>query len=503
MARKPNSLFGVVLAGGGGARLWPVSREHFPKQFLSVGGKWSLFQRTLMRLLPAVSAGQCLVVTNRQIDLEIKSQILALRSLFPGVSRHRDRTPIRILKEPRGRNTAAAVGIAALLVRRLDPDGIMAVLPADHLILKEARFLRLLAFSQQVARENKMVTFGITPDRPETGYGYIQIGPATVRRAGCAAHAARRFVEKPDLKRARHYLARGGYVWNSGIFVWKAAVILDEIRRWMPPLHSALREIDRAIGTDQEEEVVRRVYDRIESISIDYGVLERSDRVAVVPADIGWSDVGDWAAVYRLSPRDRHGNVREGPAIMIDNENAMVISKKRFVAAVGLKDLMVIDTPDALLVCRKDRTQDVKKIVGQLKSSGSTLHLMPTLVRRPWGTYEVLQIAPTFQVKRLVVSPGASISLQYHQRRSEHWVVVSGRARVTRGKKGFILRKNESTFIPPKMAHALANGSAEPLEVIEVQSGRYLGEDDIVRFHDRYGRCDPDPPISAKFGGLP
>lgn len=495
---RADALYGVILAGGGGARLWPVSREQYPKQFLKLGGKDSLFQRTVRRLGRVVPLTRICVVANQDIGLEVKAQLASM-------SRTGRTTSVRILREPFGRNTAAAAGVAAIVLNEIDPAAVMAVLPADHLIQNETKFAQLLKMAARYAAEGNLVTFGIRPTHPETGYGYIQSGrrrPLQTSPGGIALDVAR-FVEKPDHKTARAYLARGGFYWNSGIFVWKVSVLLEEIRKHLPKLYAGLQEIRRALNTRHEEDVLKKVYSRIDAISIDYGVMEKSRQTVMVPADMGWSDVGDWASVYRLSRQGKNSNRTEGQVMTVDTKRSMILSPRRLTAAVGVRDLFVVDTPDALLICGNTRAQEVKTVVDQLKSRRSEVWRLPNLVRRPWGTYEVLQTSPSYQVKRIVLNPGAAISLQLHRRRSEHWVVVSGEARVTHGTRKYILRTNESAFIPPKTKHALANRTKNPLVIIEVQSGNYLGEDDIVRFEDRYGRCDLERPLTTLPGGLP
>jgi mannose-1-phosphate guanylyltransferase/mannose-6-phosphate isomerase len=376
----------------------------------------------------------------------------------------------------------------------------MVVLAADHFIRNNDRFLGILQKAAAAAEQDYLVTLGIKPDRPETGYGYIRSGercPGPNFDGICRVQA---FVEKPNLETAREYVRNGGYYWNSGIFIWKTRTLLAEIERHLPALHRGLNEIRAHIGTDREADVVRDVFKKLESISIDYAVMEKTDRAAMIPADIGWSDVGSWTALDDVSERDGAGNVIIGNVIDLDSRDSIVFAEKRLVATIGLANTVVVDTPDATLICSKDRAQDVKKVVDELKKRKAEEHLIHRTVHRPWGSYTVLEEGERYKIKRLEVIPGAKLSQQLHHHRSEHWVVVSGTARVTNGDREYDVHPNESTYIPISTKHRLENRGKIPLQIIEVQNGEYLGEDDIVRFDDDYHRHEtarrkPLPPV--------
>jgi mannose-1-phosphate guanylyltransferase/mannose-6-phosphate isomerase len=370
----------------------------------------------------------------------------------------------------------------------------MIVLPADHWIERQQAFLSLLSSAAELAQREALVTLGIVPDRPETGYGYIRRGEQVRFRKSHlqSEHEAYRvvqFVEKPSLPAAQSYLASGAYYWNAGIFIWRAATILAEIATHLPQLHRGLEQLSPLLDQNNYEEALGEVYRQLDVISIDHGVLEKSSRLLVLPAEIGWSDLGEWTTIHRLSPRDERGNAWSGNVLNIDNDNTFAYGNGRVVAMLGLKNTVVIDTDDALLVCAQDRTQEVKTVVQQLQTRGASVVYTARTVNRPWGTYTILEEGPNFKVKRLAVRPGAAISLQLHRHRSEHWVVVSGTALVTNGDHQFALEVNQSTYVPAGTKHRLANYSATTLEIIEVQTGSYLGEDDIVRFEDLYHRA--------------
>lgn len=483
-------LHAVILAGGGGTRLWPLSRTQYPKQFLSLLGDHTLLQQTVLRLGEAVSP-QCMwIVTGQEQQFMVQSQLAVLPGMSAGTA--------HVVTEPLGRNTAAAIGLAALHIQRVDPKAIMVVLPADHWITQPDAFVALLQSAATLAEQELLVTLGIVPDRPETGYGYIKRGRTCSQQLEhTTAYKVERFVEKPSLPVAQDYVASGTYYWNAGIFLWRAATILQEIATHMPALSDGLVEIARNLDKKTADEILATVYPRLESVSIDYGVLEKSTRIVVVSADIGWSDLGEWTAIHRLSPQDEYGNTLTGNIVHIENENSFVYSSRRPVAAIGLKDMVVIDTEDALLVCARDRVQEVKTVVQRLQTQGAEVANTPHTVHRPWGTYTVLEESSHFKVKRIVVSSGASLSLQLHQHRSEHWVVVRGMAQVVNGEQEFLLYANQSTYIPKETKHRLANPGTEPLEIIEVQTGPYLGEDDIVRFADLYGRTSSPIPVAG------
>jgi mannose-1-phosphate guanylyltransferase/mannose-6-phosphate isomerase len=478
-------LFAVIMAGGSGTRFWPLSREKMPKQLLRIGGDDTLIQQTVERILPLVRAENVFIVTNRGLADDIGLQLAAKF----GSAWERG-----IILEPEARNTAPAIGLAALQLLRVDPEATMIVLSADHAIRKGDELIALLERAARAAAAGYLVTLGIHPDRPETGYGYIKAGAAV--DGVCSVEA---FKEKPDLETARGYLRDGGYYWNSGIFVWKAAVLLEEFGKHAPELRRGLEAIRAGLGTPDEERVIREVFARLETISIDYAVMEKTDRARVIPADIGWSDVGSWTALDDVSPRDAAGNVISGNVIDIDSRDTIVYADKRLVATIGLRGFVVVDTPDAVLVCPKDRAQDVKKVVDGLRKRKSGEILVHRTVHRPWGSYTVLEEGENYKIKHLLINPGSKLSLQLHHHRSEHWVVVSGTARVTNGEQVFDVHPNESTYIPMSTQHRLENQGKIPLRIVEVQNGEYLEEDDIVRLDDDYHRHDgarrslPDP----------
>jgi mannose-1-phosphate guanylyltransferase/mannose-6-phosphate isomerase len=473
----------VILAGGSGTRFWPLSRRLAPKQLLSLTGERTMLQDTALRIEPSVPAERIWVVTGRELADETRRQ---LRLVNIGAS---------IMSEPVGRNTALAIAVAAERLLAVDSDAVMVVLPADHTVAKPDVFRASLALAADVAREGYLVTIGIAPRRPETGYGYIKLGAPLLRDGGekrrrVDAFRVERFVEKPDRKRAEKYLATGKYVWNSGMFVWRASIVVEELRRYAPGLAAAGTEIANAMSAPAVEEArLRELYERAESVSIDYAVMERSKRVAVVPAEFGWSDVGSWAALDDIAAKDERGNIITGRVVNVDSQRSIVYAQDRVVATIGLDNLVVVDTPDATLVCAKDRAQDVRKVVDALEAQHAQEHIVHKTVQRPWGTYTVLGEGLGYKIKRIVVNPVARLSLQMHRQRSEHWVVVSGTARVTCGERMYDVKTYESTFIPPQTRHRLENTDLEvPLEIIEVQNGLYLGEDDIVRFDDDFGR---------------
>lgn len=468
------SLTGVILAGGSGSRFWPLSRERYPKQLLKIIGRETMLQQTIHRIRPLVPSKQTVVVTTADLLDEVRVQVPA---------------GVQVLEEPVGRNTAPAIGLAAMRLCREDPEAIMVILPADHIVRARHRFLGLIRAAAVAAREGYLVLLGLQPERPETGYGYLRIHRPIKKAGAFPVFTVDRFVEKPDTRRVTRYLKDGRYYWNSGIFVWKAAAILEELRLHLPRLFAQLQQIQRAGGPAAWPARAIREYASITPISIDYGVLERSRRLALIPCgDIGWHDVGSWSGLADLAKKDGRDNVISGNVIDLGSRRSILYGEKRLIATIGLEDLVLVDTADATLVCRKDRSQEVRQVVEELKRRRAVEYLVHRTVSRPWGSYTVLEEGERYKVKRVVVRPGARLSLQLHRRRSEHWVVVSGVAEVTRDRTRFTLRPNESTYIPPKTRHRLANPGQTDLELIEVQSGAYLGEDDILRLHDDYGR---------------
>jgi len=489
MKTDKHRMFAVIMAGGSGTRFWPLSREKMPKQLLKIGAEDTLIQQTVNRILPLVKREDVFIVTNHALSDEIQIQLAAKLG---------GSWDMNFILEPEAKNTAPALGLSALHLNRIDPEGIMVVFSADHSIRKANEFLNLLRKACNAAADNYLVTFGIKPDRPETGYGYIKAGEKIAHGSWLVADGESTsdickvdaFVEKLDFDKAKEYLKQGNYYWNSGIFIWKAKTLLQEIEKHAPSLYKGLMEIQKSIGTDKESEVIKQVFERLESISIDYAVMEKTDRAAVIPADIGWSDVGSWTALDDVSDRDASGNVISGNVIDFGSRDTIIYAEKRLVATIGLKDMVVVDTPDATLVCSKDRAQDVKKVVEELKKRKSGEHLIHLTVHRPWGSYTILEEGDRYKIKRLVINPGTKLSHQLHHHRSEHWVVVAGTARVTNGENVYDVHPNESTYIPMSTKHRLENQGKIALQIIEVQNGEYLEEDDIERFEDDYNRHD-------------
>jgi mannose-1-phosphate guanylyltransferase/mannose-6-phosphate isomerase len=465
----------VVLSGGSGSRLWPLSRQNQPKQFLSLIGDNSLYQETVLRASKLPHAQSPVTVCSEDHRFMVGEQLQAVGIANGG-----------ILLEPVARSTAPAIALAALHVLANDPDATILVMPADHLIEDEAAFRTAVAAATGLAEEGWLVTFGITPDYAETGYGYILRGDSLSEQG----YRVQRFVEKPDLAMAERYVAEGTYAWNSGMFLFRAQRYLDELARHAPAIFEAARAAYAAASTDLD--FIRlddKAFAASPSDSIDYAVMEKTDHAAVVPVSCGWSDIGSWSSLWSVAQRDGDGNRHEGDVISIDTRGSLVrASDRRMIATIGVEDLVIIDTPDATLVARKDRVQDVKTIVDHLKAAGRQEHLFHRKVYRPWGSYDSIDVGERFQVKRIVVKPGAALSLQKHHKRAEHWIVVSGVAEVTCDDRVFDLHENESTYIPLGSVHRLRNRGTEPVELIEVQSGQYLGEDDIVRLEDVYGR---------------
>ena len=475
-------VYAVILAGGSGTRFWPLSRETHPKQMLQIVGEDSLLRETIKRIHGFVPGKNIWIVTTEEKAQDIRFHIDSLGSLAK---------EIQFINEPLGRNTAPAVGLAALYLNQISPASIMVVLPSDHAIPDPEKFLRDLKLAVQGAEKDSLVTFGIKPIRPETGYGYIKVRP-TSKMKSRGLLKVERFFEKPDLKTAKRYLSHGGYFWNSGIFVFKASKILSELQKFIPSLHKKLLSIPPsaipARPAGRGHAPWSEQYATLEPISIDYAIMERSRDLLMVPAKFRWSDLGSWAALDEVIEKDKTGNILRGNTINIGSQNSTVFAGDRLVATIGLKDMVVVDTPDATLVTPKDRVQDVRKIVETLKQGDREEHLIHKTVERPWGSYTVLEKGDRYKIKRVVLKPKAKLSLQLHRKRSEHWVVVSGVAKVTREEETYLAYTNESTYIPVNTKHRLENLGSEPLHIVEIQVGNYLGEDDIQRYEDNYGR---------------
>lgn len=469
------NLHPVVLSGGAGSRLWPLSRSLFPKQLLALAGENSLIQDTVLRAT-AVDCQAPIIICNAEHRFLIAEQMRAAEV-----------APARIVLEPAGRNTAPAVAVAALMIAEKDPAGIALVMPADHIVRNRTNFAQAVASGVAAAEQDYLVTFGISPDSPETGYGYVQRGSALPNSTG--TFAVKRFVEKPDAATAAAYIAAGDYSWNSGMFVFKASAFLEELGKLEPEMLANCRTA-LALGKSDLDffRLAPEPFQACKSISIDYAVMERTSRSAVVPVDMGWSDIGSWESLWDTGGQDASGNVIKGDVLHHGARNSYLRSEGPMIAAVGLEDIVVVAMNDAVLVSHKSASQDVKRIVEQLEKSGRELHTSHRKVYRPWGSYESIDNGDKYQVKHIIVNPGAKLSLQMHHKRAEHWIVVSGIAQVTCDDKVFPLTENESTYIPLGAKHRLENTGSEPLHLIEVQSGSYLGEDDIVRFEDTYGR---------------
>jgi mannose-1-phosphate guanylyltransferase/mannose-6-phosphate isomerase len=468
-------LIPTILCGGAGSRLWPVSRELHPKPFIRLADGQSLLQKAFLRGASLDGVAEILTVTNRDLFFKTEDEFREVNKSALATS---------FVLEPFARNTSAAIAAAALQVESAHgKDALMLVLAADHLIADQQAFANAVAEATRLAEQGLLVTFGIEPDAPETGYGYIEAEGSKVLR----------FVEKPSLEDAKAYLASGRFLWNSGMFCFKADVILNAMRELCPDILAATKACVEQSRRSEGKGFTELALDadsfgKIEDKSIDYTVMEKSQQVAVVPCSIGWSDIGSWSALGDLTAADEQGNRIQGEALLHDVTNCYIQSSKRIVGAVGIDNLIIVDTPDAVLIADKSRAQEVKRLYATLKSQGHDAHKHHLTVHRPWGTYTVLEEDPAFKIKRIEVKPGASLSLQMHHHRSEHWIVVSGMAKVVNGDKDLFVNTNESTYIPAGHKHRLENPGLLNLVMIEVQSGQYLGEDDIVRFQDVYGR---------------
>jgi mannose-1-phosphate guanylyltransferase/mannose-1-phosphate guanylyltransferase/mannose-6-phosphate isomerase len=476
LTKKPK-ITPVVLSGGAGTRLWPLSREQFPKQLLPLAGAQTMIQETLLRFSDSARFTPPIVVTNEETRFTVGEQMRAV---------HMDQGALVL--EPVARNTAPAVTAAALIAVENDPDAVLLVVPSDHVIGDVAGFLAKVQKALGAARDaGHLVTFSIVPTRPETGYGYIRRGPLLENNDTVSAVSA--FVEKPDEKRAQGFLEAGDYFWNSGMFLFSAARFLEEIERYAPDVLSAVRAAVAGRSTDLDfVRLDAKAFAASPSISIDYAVMERTTRAATVPCDIGWTDVGAWSELWRIAEKDADGNVLQGDVLVEQSRNCYVRSEGTLTTAVGVEDLVIVVTDDAVMVTNRDRAQDVKLIVDRLRREKRSELTSHERVYRPWGYYQTIQLGERFQVKRLTVKPGSKLSLQKHYHRAEHWVVVNGTALVTRNEETLLLHENESVYLPLGCLHRLENPGKIPLNLIEVQSGGYLGEDDIVRLEDTYGR---------------
>jgi len=466
----------VILAGGSGTRLWPLSRESMPKQLLPLLGRRTLLQETVLRAQRACER-RPIIICSEQHRFVIAEQLREIECQSP-----------EIVLEPLGRNTAAAAAIAAILVERADPSGIVLLLPSDHFIGDEVAFGAALGDAALAAAQGYITTFGIEPVRPETGYGYIRVGAPLDGVPNCNRVDA--FVEKPDAATAESLLRQGGHLWNAGMFAFRPDVFLREIERCEPRIrHAAQGALDASVRDLEFLRLNREAYAAAPSKSVDYAVMERTDRAATCRLNSKWGDLGSWSALWEATKRDAQGNVATGDVLLEDVRNSLVRADAHLTAVVGLDDIVVVTTADAVLVAAKSRSHDVRRIVDRLREAGRSEHRDNLTWHRPWGHFRNIDNGERFQVKLITIKPGAGISLQMHHHRAEHWVVVRGTGSVTRGDETFLLHENESTFIPQGTRHRLENPGLIPLQIIEVQSGTYLGEDDIVRFEDRYGRA--------------
>ncbi len=479
----------VILCGGSGTRLWPLSRETYPKQFLRLNGEQTLLQQTLQRLRSLDQIGPALLICNESSRFVAAEQLREIGIEDAG-----------ILLEPMRRNTAPAIASAALHAMAGGDDPLLLVLPSDHIIKNQQAFCAAFHVAQKAATEGELVTFGVTPTRPETGYGYILTGAAGTTSPGLAQPILE-FVEKPDCARAEQYLASGNYYWNSGMFLFRASRYLEELSLYQPAIVTACRDAVRLAKKDFDFiRLNQQAYASSPGVAIDYAVMEHTKRASMVAMEANWSDIGSWASVWDSADKDGANNAACGDVLLQDCTGCLVHGTTRLIAAVGLRDTVVIETADALLIMDTSHAQDARKIVEKLLASQRPEAIHHRQVFRPWGSYDSIEVGPRFHVKRITVKQGAKLSLQMHHHRAEHWVVVSGTAKITNGDQEYLLTENQSTYIPLGVVHSLENPGKIPLELIEIQSGAYLGEDDIVRLQDRYGRIDVPQPTQEKIG---
>lgn len=466
----------VILSGGAGSRLWPLSREHYPKQLLTLVGEQTMLQSTITRLGNLPERAPPLIVCNEEHRFLVAEQLRCIQI-----------KPSAILLEPEGRNTAPAIAIAALAALEKDPQAVLLVLPADHVIRKVEVFQDVIQKALPLLSQDLLLTFGIVPSRPETGYGYIQRGEQLTQHI----HKVAQFVEKPNLATAKKYVDSGDYFWNSGMFLFKAQTYLEELKQFEPQIFNICQQAFDKLSFDLNSDFIRvneEIFKRCISKSIDFAVMEKTSKAAVIALDVGWSDIGAWSALWEIGEQDSQGNILQGDVFIDKVTNSYLRSEHRLLAALGIENLIVVETADAVLVAHKDYAQNVKNVVEHLKKTNRNEANLHRRVFRPWGSYENIDNEQRFQVKKIVVNVGASLSLQMHHHRSEHWIIVKGTAKITRGDETFLLTENQSTYIPLGVKHRLENPGKIPLELIEIQSGSYLGEDDIVRFEDHYGR---------------
>ena len=463
--------YAVILAGGVGSRFWPFSRELEPKQFMKVIGEDSLLQATIQRLKGVVEPAHIYIVTNNIYFYEVKAQVAEF-----GIPDQ------NIILEPQGKNTAPAIGLCARLISRIDKDALLLILPSDHYIKKAGNFKKTIKNAVACAKRDLLVTIGIKPAAASTGYGYIKVSTKAKAAESVEYFAVEKFLEKPGLNKARKYFKDEHFYWNSGIFIWKAQIFLDEVRKYLPKLHASLKLVNSVND-------IPRIWPRIEAISVDYGIMEHSKRIALIPADFYWTDLGSWEALAEIFPKDKKGNIANNNTLTLDSRGVCVFARgNRLVSTIGIKDTVIADTPDALLVCDRNKTQDVKRLVEKLKSLNRKERQAHLTERRPWGSFTVLQQGIGFKIKLIELTSKKRLSLQRHKSRAEHWVVVSGMAKITSDGKESFVRSNESVYIPKGKKHRLENPLRMPLKIVEVQTGMYLEEDDIERFEDDFTR---------------
>ncbi len=470
--------YAIILAGGSGTRLWPLSRSAMPKQLLALNGEDSLLQQTARRLLPRVAHDKLITVTHADHRFEVMGQLHSIHASLAD----------NVLSEPIGRNTLPAIAWAVASIAEKDPKALIGVFSSDHAVSDQVAFNQAWESAEEAALNGYLTLFGMQPTEPAVGYGYIQAGAALQKKTASKASGAMsvsRFVEKPDAKTARSYLKQGGYYWNGGMFVFRADIFLAMLKKYQPAIHTAALSLSNGGGKVADFDT----YAALPDLSIDYGVLELADKVAVVPVDMGWNDLGSWEAIYQQRDKDEQGNMVKGEVLAVDSQDNLLWSEHGLIATLGLQNLAVVQTRDATMVCPRDRVQDLKQLVASVKETHQHLTEIHMTVTRPWGSYTILEEGARYKIKRIVVNPGAKLSMQMHFHRSEHWVVIAGTAKITNGDKEIFLEENQSTYIPQTNRHRLENPGRIPLQIIEIQSGPYLEEDDIVRFDDVYGRA--------------
>ncbi|MBI5026298.1 MAG: mannose-1-phosphate guanylyltransferase/mannose-6-phosphate isomerase [Nitrospirae bacterium] len=463
----------IILAGGSGTRLWPLSRKNYPKQFLKLNSGHSLLQQTIIRLLRAVPAEDIILMTNSDYKFHVLSDLNSLSLPLPIHN---------IILEPVSRNTAPAIALGIkYCLDKLDcnEEDVVFISPSDHIIKPVDKFIRYLKQAEEIAKKGYIVTFGIRPDRPETGYGYIKVRSEKSEVRSQKFLEVERFVEKPDVKTAARYVSRGNYYWNSGMFAFSIGTMIKEFKRYVP-------EITKIASMNFNE--MAASFNQMPEISIDYAVMEKSDKVVTLPLDLYWNDIGSWDSLYDIFDKDKMGNIKKGDIVAIDTQKTMILGNKRHISTIGIEDCLVVETEDAILIAKRGEAQKVRDVVNKLKKDNRKEADEHVMTYRPWGSYTVLEVGPSYKIKRLTVNPRERLSLQMHHRRSEHWVVVKGTAKVTIGDRELLIRENESAYVPKSTLHRLENPGNDLLEIIEVQNGDYVGEDDIARFDDKYGR---------------